>query len=140
VQTGYTRPVSIASAGLTEPGTSTAFFDERYLDPVCSGSRVLVIHPTTQTACVALSGVCTHLCCEFTGGEGGPEYAPTFPGPEGGLLTDVVHCTCHGSLFSALDGSVISGPGGNRLATGLEVLPTCEGGGFVFVSIPRRTS
>jgi nitrite reductase/ring-hydroxylating ferredoxin subunit len=140
VQTDYTRPVSIVAAGLGTPGTSTAFFDDRYLDPVCSGSRLLLIHPTTKETYVAMSGVCTHLCCEFTGGEGGPSYLPSFTGSDGAVLEDVVLCTCHGALFSALDGSVLSGPGGNPLATGLEILSTCEGGGFVFVDIPRRPS
>jgi len=138
VQTHYTRPVSIAVAGIGTSGTSIAFFDDRYLDPVCSGSRILLIHPTTREAYVALSGVCTHLCCDTTGGEGGPSYVATYPLPDGGVLQDVVHCSCHGALFSALDGSVVSGPGGNPLATGLEVLPTCEGAGFVFVDIPAR--
>jgi nitrite reductase/ring-hydroxylating ferredoxin subunit len=137
-QTDYTHPVSIVGANLAERGTSIAFFDDRYLDPVCSGSRILVIHPVTREAYVALSGVCTHLCCDFTGGEGGPSYVQTYTLSDGGVLDDVVECTCHGSLFSALDGSVLSGPGGNPLATGLEVLPTCEGGGYVFVSIPPR--
>jgi nitrite reductase/ring-hydroxylating ferredoxin subunit len=140
VQTNYTRPVSIVAAGIAAPGTATAFFDDRYLDPVCSGSRILVIHPTTGEAYVAMSGVCTHLCCDLTGGEGGPSYVPSYSLPDGGVLGDVVQCTCHGALFSAKDGSVLSGPGGNPLATGLEVLPTCEGAGFVFVTIPARPS
>jgi Rieske Fe-S protein len=139
-QTHYTHPVSILGAAIDMPGTSTAFVDDRYLDPVCSASRILLIHPVTREAYVALSGVCTHLCCDFTGGEGGPSYLSTYTRVDGGVLTDVVFCTCHGSLFSALDGSVLSGPGGNPLATGLEVLSTCEGGGFVFVSIPTRSS
>jgi Rieske Fe-S protein len=139
VQTDFTHPVSIVGAGIDAPGTSIAFFDDRYLDPVCSGSRILLIHPVTKEAYVALSGVCTHLCCDFTAGEGGPSYLATFTLSDGGVLSDVVHCTCHGSLFSALDGSVLSGPGGNPLATGLEVLPTCVGGDFVFVDIPERS-
>jgi Rieske Fe-S protein len=139
-QTDYTHPVPILSAGIEAQGTSTAFYDDRYLDPVCSGSRILLINPLTKEGYVAMSGVCTHLCCDFTGGEGGPEYRTTYALADGGTLKDVVYCTCHGSIFSALDGSVLSGPGGNPLATGLEVLPTCEGGGFVFVAIPARSS
>lgn len=138
-QSDHTHPVSIAAAKIDQPGTSIAFFDDRYLDPVCSGSRILLIHPVTQEAYVALSGVCTHLCCDFTGGEGGPSYLKAYTQGDGGTLIDVVRCNCHGSLFSALDGSVIAGPGGNLLATGLEVLATCEGGGFVFVDIPQRS-
>jgi len=140
VQTDYTRPVSILAAGIAVAGTATSFFDDRYLDPVCAGSRILVIHPTTGAAYVAMSGVCTHLCCELTGGEGGPSYVATYALPDGGALEDIVLCTCHGALFSAKDGSVISGPAGTPLGAGLEVLPTCEGGGFVFVTIPARPS
>jgi nitrite reductase/ring-hydroxylating ferredoxin subunit len=138
-QASYTRPIAIGSSGIEAQGTSVAFYDDRYLDPVCGGSRILLIHPVTKEGFVALSGVCTHLCCDDTGGEGGPSYLPSYTPPDGGALTDVVYCTCHGAVFSALDGAVVSGPGGDPLATGLEVLPTCQGGGFVFVAIPPRS-
>jgi nitrite reductase/ring-hydroxylating ferredoxin subunit len=138
MQTDYTHPVSILGAGIEEQGTSVAFYDDRYLDPVCSGSRILLINPLTKEGYVALSGVCTHQCCDYTGGEGGPTYLTTYTPADGGVLKDVVRCSCHGAVFSALDGSVIFGDGMNPLATGLQVLPTCAGGGFVFVSIPPR--
>jgi Rieske Fe-S protein len=50
------------------------------------------------------------------------------------LLTDVLFCPCHQSVFNALNGKAIKGP---ALATGdLQILDTCVGGGYVFVTIP----
>jgi Rieske Fe-S protein len=56
---------------------------------------------------------------------------------EGGsteILTDVLWCPCHHSIYNALTGVARSGP---ALMTGdLQILKTCVGGGYVFVTIP----
>jgi Rieske Fe-S protein len=188
VQTDYTHPVNILKEGLDSPGTSFAFTDTRYLDPVCSQSRIILINPVTKTGYVALSGSCTHECCDNDPlGSGGPMYMPlcqifadanSFSGlgcqvPEAGssvdassdgsvdatsdasadanrdastdagggaslgpqlgqILKDVLFCTCHGSIFNALNGEYIQGPA----MTNLQQLEVCVGGGYVFVTIP----
>jgi Rieske Fe-S protein len=76
VQTDYTHPVNILKEGLDSPGTSFAFTDTRYLDPACSQSRIILINPVTKTGYVALSGSCTHECCDNAVGSGGPTYMP----------------------------------------------------------------
>jgi Rieske Fe-S protein len=58
---------------------------------------------------------------------------------EGGateLLTDVLWCPCHNSVYDALTGVALSGP---ATQTGnLQILKTCIGGGDVFVTIPQN--
>jgi Rieske Fe-S protein len=174
--------------GLDSPGTSFAFTDTRYLDSFCSQSRIILINPVTKTGYVALSGSCTHNCCDNDPpGSGGPIYMPlcqifadanslsglgcqvpdagssgdassdgsadatsdasadansdasadagggASPGPQlGQILNDVLFCTCHGSIFNALNGEYIQGPA----RTNLRQLDVCVGGGYVFVTIP----
>jgi Rieske Fe-S protein len=170
-QTDYTHPVNILSAGIDSPGTSFEFTDLRYLDPACSQSQIILINPVTKTGYVALSGSCTHECCDNVGG-GGPTYMPVCQlfadgatdlglgcqaPPDAGssldassdssadaasdassglqpgqTLKDVLFCTCHGSIFNALNGEVIQGPAMSPLPQ----LQLCEGGGWVFVIIP----
>jgi Rieske Fe-S protein len=57
-------------------------------------------------------------------------------GPHAGqVLTDILYCTCHGSIFNALTGAVINTPA----QTGLAKLDTCEADGWIFVTIPKAT-
>jgi Rieske Fe-S protein len=132
----------------------------------------------TQTGYVALSGSCTHNCCDNDPpGSGGPTHMPVCqviadaanpsglacqappdagasadassdasvdastdagggassqPQP-GQILKDMIFCTCHGSMFSAVTGALLnSGPA----SVGLPLLDVCVGGGYVFVTIP----
>jgi len=55
------------------------------------GSHVLVARPTATTA-ACFSAVCTHEGCQVK--------------PAGTQL----HCPCHGSVYNAVTGAVISGP------------------------------
>lgn len=59
---------------------------------VLGGSKVVVTHPTSDQF-KAFSAVCTHQGCLV-----------------GDVKDNVIACYCHGSRFSAEDGSVISGP------------------------------
>lgn len=56
---------------------------------------------------------------------------------EGGgttMMTDILYCPCHGSVFDAKNGHALAGP---ALGSGpLQVMKTCVGGGYVFVTIP----
>lgn len=61
--------------------------------------QVVVTQPTEGTF-TALSAVCTHQACLVSRVQG-----------------DTVVCTCHGSVFSTEDGSVISGPAPSPLPT-----------------------
>jgi len=50
------------------------------------------------------------------------------------LLTDVLWCPCHGSIYDAKTGEAIDGP---AVSTGsLQTMKVCVGGGYVFVFIP----
>jgi Rieske Fe-S protein len=129
---GPTHAVSIAGAGLGSPGTSTEISDSRYADPVCGDDKILVIHPSTNSAYVAMSGSCTHFCCNDPTGFGGPAYHASLS-LGGKTMTDVVYCSCHGSIYNALDGAVLRGPA----TRGLQVLQNCVSDGFVFVEIPK---
>jgi Rieske Fe-S protein len=54
------------------------------------------------------------------------------------LLTDVLYCPCHGSVYNALTGVAIYGP---AVITGnLQLMKTCVGGGYVFVFIPNNAA
>jgi Rieske Fe-S protein len=53
----------------------------------------------------------------------------------GQILTDVLFCTCHGSMYDAITGEVLNGPAPSPL----QVLDVCVGGGFVFVRIPKNS-
>jgi Rieske Fe-S protein len=143
----YARSVSISSAGIAKQGTSYEFSDSCYKDPHCGQDRILLIHPLTKDVYVAMSGSCTHKCCDNTGGEGGPTYHPSFvvdggstneagaadaSSEAGTVLEDVLVCSCHGSMFSALDGAVLGGPATEPL----QLLSTSESGGNVVVEIP----
>jgi hypothetical protein len=48
-------------------------------------------------------------------------------------LTDILVCTCCGSIFDATSGAVMRGPA----TFGLQKLDTCEAGGWVFITIPK---
>ena len=71
--------------------------------PVGSGvilkDQELVVAQPTEGTFVAFSAICTHQGC-----------------PVGTITGDQVLCPCHGSVFSAEDGSVIDGPAEAPLA------------------------
>ncbi len=129
--TSKTLAVNIAKEGIMAAGTAAYLSDNRYSDPACSLQNIIVIHPATMEAYVALSGACTHACCAGKGfgptyyAKLGPPYLPT-------MHEDVLFCGCHGSAYNALDGSVIQSPAFSPL----QKLDTCEASGFVFVTIP----
>jgi Rieske Fe-S protein len=75
-QSDQTAAVNILKAGIDQPGTSYEFSDCRYMDPACTQDRIILINPTTKKGYVALSGSCTHDCCDNTMGGGGPIYFP----------------------------------------------------------------
>jgi Rieske Fe-S protein len=206
---GYTKRLSIADVGVAKQGTSYEFSDSCYADPFCFQDRILVIHPVTKDVYVAMSGSCTHQCCDNTEGSGGPKYYKTLsieeeagaPAPEAGPVeggtaeagdaathdagivdaasrdasdggtaeagtmdagthdatihdaatadagapdaedeggitvtyTDVLFCDCHGSIYSALDGTVIRGPASQTL----QQLKVSESDGNLIVTIPK---
>ena len=76
------------------------------------GKAVVVAQPTAGTA-VAFSAICTHKGCTVA--------------PAGAKL----NCPCHGSVFDALTGKVLSGPA-SRALTAVPV--TVKGGAVVAVS------
>jgi hypothetical protein len=195
----YVKRLNIADAGIAKQGTSYEFTDSCYSDPVCFQNRIIVIHPVTKDVYVALSGSCTHECCDNVDGEGGPKYYKTFTvdddggapeaGPdeggtseagdagthdaaiheastteasaldasthdatipdtgapdasttdaetEGGIsmtYTDVLYCDCHGSIFSALDGTVLRLPAPQPL----QLLTVSESDGSLVITIPK---
>jgi Rieske Fe-S protein len=51
-------------------------------------------------------------------------------------MTDVLLCPCHGSLYDAITGAAIYGPA--KESGPLQVLETCVGNGYVFVTIPQN--
>ena len=140
-------------AGIALKGTAYAFTDPRFSDLFFQDDRILLINPLTGTGYVAMSGICTHEGCS-------PEYFAkcihsdsdnVCTAPEGGtgdvdaggdagtmLLTDVLWCPCHQSVFDAKTGVATMGP---AVASGnLQVMKTCVGGGYVFVFIPDNGS
>jgi Rieske Fe-S protein len=71
---------------------------------------------------------------------GGTDAHDAGSGTGGGIttveMTDVLLCPCHGSLYDAITGAAIYGP---AKETGpLQVLETCVGNGYVFVTIPEN--
>ncbi len=72
--------------------------------PVGSGvilkDQELVVTQPTKGTFLAFSAICTHQGC-----------------PVGTITGDQILCPCHGSVFSAEDGSVIQGPAGGPLAS-----------------------
>jgi Rieske Fe-S protein len=159
----YTRQVNIVDAGIDKQGTSYMFTDSCFIDTYCGQHQIILIHPVTMNAYVALSGTCTHECNSVAEDGCGPKYLPSFTkeieagaldagldadaddGSDGDaevdadidagtvVLQDVIYCSCHGSIFNALNGYVIRGPAGTRL----QVLKTTESGGNVVIDIPK---
>ena len=76
------------------------------------GKAVVVAQPTAGTA-VAFSAICTHKGCTVA--------------PAGAKL----NCPCHGSVFDAMTGKVLSGPAPRALTS---VPVTVKGGAVVAVS------
>jgi Rieske Fe-S protein len=66
---------------------------------VFKSEKVVVTQPT-QGEFKAFSAVCTHRGCTV-----------------GSVSDGKIHCPCHGSAFSATDGSVATGPADKPLAT-----------------------
>jgi Rieske Fe-S protein len=54
----------------------------------------------------------------------------------GMVMQDVLYCDCHGSIFNALDGTVIQGPAMEPL----QLLKTTESGASVLIEIPDNGS
>jgi Rieske Fe-S protein len=198
----YTKQLDIASVGITKQGTSYEFSDVCYSDPFCFQDRIIVVHPVTKDVYIAMSGSCTHECCDNTEGSGGPKYYKTFVveeeggAPEGGpdeggpaeagdagkhdaashdaseasaseasaldasthdatvhdagtpdtstpdaeteggismTYTDVLFCDCHGSIYNALDGTVIRGPASQTL----QLLTVSQSDGSLIITIPK---
>ena len=65
---------------------------------ILESQKVVVSQPTKGTF-VAFSAICPHQGC-----------------PVGTITGDEILCKCHGSVFSATDGSVVSGPAEEPLA------------------------
>ncbi len=65
---------------------------------IFAAQKVVVTQPQPGTF-KAFSAICTHRGC-----------------PVGSVADDVIHCPCHGSAFSAADGSVKNGPATRPLA------------------------
>jgi Rieske Fe-S protein len=63
------------------------------------GPQKVVVTQPQQGTFKAFSAICTHRGC-----------------PVGSVADDVIHCPCHGSAFSAADGSVKNGPASRPLA------------------------
>jgi nitrite reductase/ring-hydroxylating ferredoxin subunit len=124
--------------GIGKAGTSHPFTDARYEDPYCKQSRILLVHYVTfrsGNGYSAVSGSCTHECCDDPEGTGGPRYFANQVLEDGGApVMDVVVCSCCGSAFSALDGKVLRGPASDPL----QVLTTCASSGYVFIWIPEN--
>jgi Rieske Fe-S protein len=78
---GGNTPVEVAAAGIPVGGGT-----------VVQSANVVVCQPTAGTF-KAFSAVCTHQGCTV-----------------GDVSNNQIHCPCHGSVFSATDGSVINGP------------------------------
>jgi Rieske Fe-S protein len=69
----------------------------------------------------------------------GPSDAASDDDAEGGgttVMTDVLFCPCHGSVFNAKNGHAIAGPA--LLSGDLQLMKTCVGSGYVFVTIPNN--
>jgi nitrite reductase/ring-hydroxylating ferredoxin subunit len=74
----YSRQVNITDAKIAKPGTSYEFSDNCYSDPFCMQDRIILVHPVTKNAYIAMSGSCTHECCDNVDGTGGPKYYASF--------------------------------------------------------------
>lgn len=84
-----------ASAGSTLTTTSNVPVGGGYID---NDASVVVTQPETGTY-KAFSSICTHQGCPVTS-----------------VTNNVIQCPCHGSQYSAKDGSVITGPATKALA------------------------
>ena len=62
-------------------------------------ARDIVVTQPSEGSFVAFSAICTHQGC-----------------PVGTITGDEILCPCHGSVFSARDGSVVKGPAEDPLA------------------------
>jgi nitrite reductase/ring-hydroxylating ferredoxin subunit len=78
----YSRQINIADAKIAKQGTSYEFSDNCYSDPACMQNRIILVHPVTKDVYIALSGSCTHQCCDNEDGSGGPKYYASFFYPE----------------------------------------------------------
>jgi Rieske Fe-S protein len=120
----YSRQVNIADAGIMKPGTSYELSDNCYSDPFCMQDRIILVHPVTKNAYIAMSGSCTHECCDNVDGSGGPKYYATFVVAEEAGVPE-------GGEEAGPDATVHEGgalEGGSHEGGGLES-GTSEGGG-----------
>jgi Rieske Fe-S protein len=78
-------------------GDGVTVTDASFTDTTsCAGHLVFVAQPSAGTY-VAVSGTCTHLCCQAGGGNSMFLSNPT-----------TIYCPCHGSMYN-LDGTVKAG-------------------------------
>ena len=93
---------SSSGSGGAGGGTGTALIATADV-PVGSGvilkDQELVVTQPTEGTFLAFSAICTHQGC-----------------PVGTITGDQILCPCHGSVFSAKDGSVVDGPAEAPLA------------------------
>jgi Rieske Fe-S protein len=92
--TGSTGSSGGSSSGTTV-ATSKVPVDGGFID---SSAKVVVTQPTAGTY-KAFTAVCTHQGCTVST-----------------VSNNVIQCPCHGSEFSAKDGSVVNGPATSPLA------------------------
>lgn len=98
---GSDNTASDASASpSSSPGvTLAATADVAVGSGVILDAPAVVITQPTQGDFHAFSSICTHQGC-----------------PVSDFVDGDIHCSCHGSLFSATDGSVVQGPANKALA------------------------
>jgi len=92
--TPTSKPTSAPDAKLVALDSITV--GEAVAASLPNGAKVVVARPTASTA-VCFSAICTHAGCTVQ--------------PQGKTL----NCPCHGSVYNALTGAVISGPAPNPL-------------------------
>jgi Rieske Fe-S protein len=161
----YSRQVNIVDAGIEKPGTSYAFTDSCFIDTYCGQHRIILIHPVTMNAYVALSGTCTHECKNITETDCGPAYYPSFTkeieagaldagldadaddGSDGDAAADADADIDAGTvvlqdvIYCSCHGAIFNALNGYVIrgpaGTRLEVLKTSESGGYVVIDIPK---
>jgi Rieske Fe-S protein len=160
----YARQVDIADAGIEKQGTSYAFTDSCFIDTYCGQHSIILIHPVTMDAYVALSGTCTHVCKNVADDGCGPTYHPSFLKEiEAGSLdagadadaddgspdaadaaedadTDAGTVLLQDVLYCSCHGAIFNALNGYVIrgpaGTRLQVLKTTESGGNVVIEIP----
>jgi Rieske Fe-S protein len=94
VQSAASTPSAATGSGIQVATSDVPVGGGKILD----NPQVVVTHPTAGTY-KAFSSICTHAGCAV-----------------GGVEQGQIICPCHGSVFSAVDGSVLQGPAPAPLA------------------------